>query len=136
MHRNRGIQHEVVFDNARTCEQCHASLCYEHILGSFGIHCMELWWQDITENPKSLKTTRWHQKHMAQMGTVKEASFSIVKPGTEARIGWAQYFARLAWKHQDCHPVSDYVRVGWYDPGTLNANKPKVRCFHFKRVHK
>lgn len=136
MHRSRGVQHEVAFDNTRTCEQCHSALCYEHILGSFGIHCMELWWQDINENPKSLKSTRWHAKHMTQMGSVKEASFSIVKPGTEARIGWAQYFARLAWKYQDCHPVSDYVRVGWYDPRTLNVNKPKVRYFHFRIVHK
>lgn len=136
MHRRSGVQHSVAFDSARTCEQCHSALCYEHILQSFGIHCMELWWQDITTNSKSLKSTRWHEQHAAQMGSVEEASFHIVKPGTEARIGWAQYFARLAWKYQDCHPVSDHVRVGWYDPKILNANKPKVRYFHFRSVHK
>ncbi len=133
MHRKSGVQHEVTFDNARTCEHCHSSLCYEHILQSFGIHCMELWWQDIKENPKYLKPTRWHEKHMTQMGSVEDASFSIVKPGTKDRIGWAQYFARLAWKYQDCNPVSDYVRVGWYDPRILNTNKPKVRYFHLEK---
>jgi len=95
---------------------------------------MELWWQDITANSKSLKSTQWHKKHIAQTGSVGKASFNSVKPGTEARIGWAQYFARFAWKYQHCHPVSDHVRVGWYDPRTLNASKPKVRYLHFRSV--
>jgi hypothetical protein len=132
MHRKSGVQHEVAFDSACPCKQCHAALCYEHILQSFGIHCTELWWQDITANTKSA----WHDKHMARMGSVEEASFHITKPGTEARIGWAQHFARLAWKYQDCRPVSDNVRVGWYDPKILNANKPKVRYLHFRSVRK
>ena len=127
MHRNRGVQHEVAFDNARTCEQCHSALCYNHILETFGIHCAELWWKDITENPRSVKYTRWHEKHVSQMGSVAKVSFNIVQPEVEARIGWPQYLARLAWKYQDCHPISDHVRVGWYDPQILNTNKPKVR---------
>src|SRR5258708_4563372 len=106
MHRRSGLQHAVAFDNARTCEQCHSALCYEHILQSFGIHCTELWWKDITENPKSVKYTRWHEKHVGQTGSVAKNSFSIIKPGVEARIGWAQYLARIAWKYQNCHPIS------------------------------
>jgi hypothetical protein len=129
MLRNRRIQHEVSFDSARTCEQCHSALCYEHILESFGIHCTELWWQDITGRHKSVKPTPWHEKHVAQLGSVGEPSFNIVKPGIEVRIGWAQYLARIAWKYQDCRPISDHVRVGWYDPKKLNVDKPMVRCF-------
>jgi len=85
-------------------------------------------------NSKTLKYTRWHEKHVAQVGSVAKASFNIVKPGVEAQIGWAQYLSRLAWKYQDCHPISDHVRVGWYDPKVLNVNKPKVRYSVFQGV--
>ena len=134
MYRRRGLQHEVAFDSVRPCGECHAALCYEHILENHGIHCTELWWQDITEDPNNFKYTQWHQKHTAQTRSTQEA-FNIVKPGVEARVGWAQYFARLAWKYRDCRPISDHVRVGWYDPMILNANKPKVGYSIFSSVH-
>jgi hypothetical protein len=76
---------------------------------------------------KTGKNARWHERHVAGSGSVGKASFNIIKPGVEERIGWSQYLARLAWKYQDCHPISDHVRVGWYDPKMLNANKSKVR---------